>query len=191
MRILTILLTITLTTATFAADEDTLTSPATYQQPVLLTSVGQAADVLIMKGLCKRAGIEVTLQKLATVDSLEGFKTVILVAGGSSKGLGAAKGSVDGEKDRINDLIEAAKKATIPVLTFHIGGEPRRGALSDPFNKQAAQAAELIVVTADGDKDDLFRKIADKNKAKYMHIEKSFNAIEVLKELFQHSGTND
>jgi len=156
----------------------------TYKQPVLLTSIGQAADILIMKGLCKRAGVEVSMQKLASADSLEGFKSIILVAGGSSKGLGAAKIDVSDEEKRGEVLIKAAKKAEIPILTFHIGGEARRGALSDGFNKLAAEGAELVVVAADGDKGELFSKTAKKNKARYIHIEKSFGAIAVLKEIF-------
>lgn len=156
----------------------------TYEQPVLLTSIGQAADVLIMKGLCKRAGVQVNMQKLATADSIAGFKCIILVAGGSSKGLGAAKIDVSDEEKRGVSLIEAAKKAKIPVLTFHIGGEARRGVLSDGFNKLTAEGAELVVVAADGDKDELFSKAAEKNKARYIHIGKSFDVIAVLEEIF-------
>ena len=156
----------------------------TYEEPVLMTSIGQAADVLIMKGLCKRAAVDVTVKTMATTDSLEGFKALILVAGGSSKGLGAAKVNVKDELERGKKLIKAAKKAKLPIITFHIGGEARRGALSDKFNELAAEKAELIVVASDGDMDELFKKLADKNKARYIHIEKSFEAIAVLKELF-------
>jgi len=179
------ILIILLRLTTVLADEaDTSATTAAYELPILLTSAGQAADVLIMKGLCRKAGLAVTLQKSATADSLKNFKTIILVAGGSSKGLGAAKIDVGVEKDRIELLLKAAHTAEIPVLVFHIGGEARRGALSDPFNKLAALGGQLIVVAADGDKDDLFKKIAAKNKAEYMHIDKSFDSIEVLKKLF-------
>ncbi|MBT7615813.1 MAG: hypothetical protein HN590_00860 [Calditrichaeota bacterium] len=160
----------------------------TYKQPVLLTSIGQAADILIMKGLCKRAGVENTMLKLAIADSIKDYKCIILVAGGSSKGLGAAKIDVSDEERRGKELVLAAQEAGIPILTFHIGGEARRGVLSDGFNKLAAEGAELIVVASDGDKDKLFRKAADRNHARYIHIEKSFGGIEVLKELFAAEG---
>ncbi|MBT5425046.1 MAG: hypothetical protein HOK84_02565 [Bacteroidetes bacterium] len=39
-----------------------------------------------------------------------------------------------------------------------------------------------------GDKDKLFRKAADRNHARYIHIEKSFGGIEVLKQLFAAEG---
>ena len=184
-----IIVAITLFTAVsvVGADQD---APAAkvYEEPVLLTSVGQAADVLIMKGLCLRAGIDIQVKNLASVDSLEGIKTLILVAGGSSKGLGAAKVDVSDEKSRVAELTEAARKLNIPILTFHIGGEARRGALSDPFNLQAAEAAELIVVAGDGDEDGFFKENARKKQAHYRYVDKSFYVIEVLRELFGKTG---
>lgn len=156
----------------------------TYSEPVLLTSVGQAGDIFIMYGLCKRAGIEVTRMNLATEDSLGNFKTVILVAGGSSKGLGAAKIDVKSETKRGEKLVEACKKKNIPILTFHVGGESRRGVLSDPFNIIAAKAGNFIVVSSDGDKDELFKKIADKNEIIYKHVEKNIEIVPMLKEIF-------
>ncbi len=167
----------------FSADQEE-SAEKVYQEPVLLTSVGQAADVLIMKGLCLRAGIDIQVKNLATSDSLEGIKTLILVAGGSSKGLGAAKVDVSDEKSRVEDLVKTASKMNIPILTFHIGGEARRGALSDPFNLQAAEAGELIVVAGDGDKDGFFKDNAAKKHAVYRHVDKSFDVIDVLKEMF-------
>lgn len=167
----------------FGSDQE-IPEKIVYKEPVLLTSVGQAADVLIMKGLCLRAGIEIQVKNLATSDSLEGVKTLILVAGGSSKGLGAAKVDVSDEKSRVTELTETARKLNIPILTFHIGGEARRGALSDPFNLQAAEAAELIVVAGDGDQDGFFEENSKKRQAQYIHVEKSFDVIDVLKDIF-------
>ncbi|MFH0766277.1 MAG: DUF6305 family protein [Calditrichota bacterium] len=171
-------------TLTYGEDKPPESQPTVYSEPILLTSAGQAADILIMKGLCMRAGLTVKVQPNAVADSLEGIKTLILVAGGSSKGLGAAKIDVGGEEKRIAALTTAAAKRKIPILTFHIGGEPRRGALSDPFNDLAAKGAEYILVAGDGDADGFFKKIAESKKARYQHVEKSLDVIQVLKELF-------
>lgn len=170
--------------ACHAADADTSRKSPVYDQPVLVTSVGQAADILIMKGLCKRAGLDAAIANLATSDNLPGYRTLILVAGGSSKGLGAAKVDVSNEESRVRKLIKAAHKAEIPVITFHIGGKARRGALSDPFNKLAAEDAELLVIAADGDFDGMFIKISEKKKSTYLHVEKTIDIIGVLKEKF-------
>ena len=160
-----------------------------YPQPILLTSVGQAADVLILKGLALRSGVKIEYKSGATADSLGDCKTLLLVAGGSSKGLGAAKIDPEAEIKRVKNLTKAARKANMPILVYHIGGEARRGALSDPFNELAAAAGVEIVVVSGGDKDGFFKKIADKNKAKYISIDKSIEVMEVLKKQFGlHSG---
>jgi len=164
--------------------EDKPATPKTYLQPALLTSCGQAADVQIIKGLCTRAGVEVKYRALANGDSLADVKTVIIVAGGSSKGLGAAKADAGAEETRIKALVKAAQKAKLPVIVFHVGGEARRGALSDPFNKLAADAGEVLIVGKDGDEDGFFKKIAEKSKARYIPVENASGVPVVLKELF-------
>jgi len=180
-----ILLTLSLTIGVFASDihQDTSKSAA-YKQPVLLTSVGQAADVLILKGLSLRAGVKVIYRPQATADSLSDCHTILLVAGGSSKGLGAAKIDPNVELKRIKKLVKAAKKAKIPILVYHIGGEARRGALSDPFNELAAEAGEQLVIVKSGDKDEFFKKTALKNKAEYISIEKQIDVVGTLKKQF-------
>ncbi|MDP8237937.1 MAG: DUF6305 family protein [Candidatus Hatepunaea meridiana] len=180
-----ILLTLSLTIGVFASDINQDSSKAAaYKQPVLLTSVGQAADVLILKGLSLRAGVKVMYRPQATADSLSDCSTVLLVAGGSSKGLGAAKIDPDIEMKRIKGLVKAAKKAKIPILVYHIGGEARRGALSDQFNKLAAEAGEQLIVVKSGDKDEFFMKTALKNKAEYISIEKQIDVVGTLKKQF-------
>jgi len=155
-----------------------------YHTPVLLTSCGQAADVLILKGLCARAGVDMRYRPHATADSLDSVKCLILVAGGSSKGLGAAKIDPEKELERVKALVKQARKNKIPILMFHVGGEARRGALSDPFNKLAAECAELMVVVKSGDADGLFSKIATAKKARYIAIENQAEAVGVLKQIY-------
>ena len=58
--------------------------------PVILTSVGQSADVDIVNTLCTKAGIDLEKNNGITADDLPAdCKTLILAVGGSSKGLGA------------------------------------------------------------------------------------------------------
>jgi len=164
--------------------EDKPVEPKTYLQPALLTSCGQAADVQILKGLCARAGVDVKYRALASGDSLSDVKAVMIVAGGSSKGLGAAKADAGAEETRIKGLVKAAQKAKLPIIVFHVGGEARRGALSDPFNKLAAEAGEVLIVGKEGDQDGFFKKIAEKSKARYILIENAAAVPVILKELF-------
>ena len=61
-----------------------------FEQPVLITSAGQSADVTIAGMLFKKANVQAKALPLAKPGDLEGVKTLVVVAGFSSKGLGAA-----------------------------------------------------------------------------------------------------
>ena len=171
--------------------EEPVALQSVFSQPVLLTSSGQAADVLIMRGLCLRAGISVVYAPQADRDSLEGIATLILVAGGSSKGLGAAKIDPVMEKKRVKGLVKAAGRAKIPLLMFHLGGAARRGALSDPFNKLASADADVLVVVASGDSDGFFKQIAENNEAQYVSVEKQIEIVELLQGMFDRMDSDD
>ncbi len=138
----------------------------------------------MLKGLCGRAGVEAKYRPFASADSLSDVKSIILVAGASSKGLGAAKVNAGGEETRVKKLLAAAKKAKLPVVMFHVGNEARRGALSDPFNKIAAEGADIIVVAKGGDDDGFFKKIAAARKVRFIPIENTAGSMIVLNELY-------
>lgn len=159
-----------------------------WEEPVLITPAGQSADAMIMKVIAGKAGLAFRYSGGATVDSLEGHKSIWLVAGGSSKGLGAAGVDVEKEKERIKRLAEAAHKKKIPVAIFHVGGEARRGPLSDPFNRLAAENGQLIVVVEGGDQDSLFARIAQKQKATYRTVAKQGDLISLVQELYRKAS---
>ncbi|MDP8228688.1 MAG: DUF6305 family protein, partial [Candidatus Electryoneaceae bacterium] len=91
MRILLTITVVLLTmmTATWAV-EYAENEVVLYGQPILLTPAGQSAEGFMIRTMCMRLGIDVRYQPQATPDSLGDAKTLLLVAGGSSKGLGAA-----------------------------------------------------------------------------------------------------
>ena len=86
-----------------------------FEKPVLLTSVGQSADVQMVSVLLKKAGVEATLDKNITGDKLGADKTVVIAIGGSSKGLGAAGIKVEDELARTEQLLKAAKDKGIKL----------------------------------------------------------------------------
>ncbi len=135
------------------------TKPAA--EPILLTSCGQSADALMMKTLLTRDSLTFIYLPLATPADLAGKGSLILVIGGSSKGLGAAKISEAEETARVTALLEAAKTAKLPVIAVHMGGAARRGALSDPFNRLGAEHAQRLIVVKGGNEDGFFSKIAE------------------------------
>ena len=49
------------------------------------------------------------------------------------------------------------------IRDSHVGGEARRGDLSDPFITNMAPAADYLIVVEEGNKDGLFTRIAADN----------------------------
>jgi hypothetical protein len=153
-------------------------------QPIVLTSAGQSADVLMVKILAQKANLQFSYDKLAKVDALADHATLILVSGGSSKGLGAAKIDKDQELQRVQNLITAAKKNKMTIVTMHVGGKARRGKLSDQFNQLTAENADCLIIEKSGDEDQLFSNIAKEKEIPIYEIDKILDAENILKQIF-------
>lgn len=187
MRLFLAIVSILTLLSTATAEEKLVVK--TFGQPVLLTSAGQAMEVLMVKGLCTRGDtVNAKYRPFATADSISDVKAVIVVPGGSAKGLGAAKGvSIESEEARVTKLLAGAVKAKLPVVMVHLGRDGRRGPKSDPLIKLAGASANVIVVEKGGDDDGLMKGIAEKNKARYIVIENTAALIGVFKEIFPKS----
>lgn len=138
-------------------------SGAQFDQPLLITSVGQSADGQMVRVLAQRGGLSFTYDSLAEAGAVSAYRTVVLVVGGSSKGLGAAGINPDQEEQRAQALISAARSAGAGVIVMHVGGEARRGDLTDRFVRVAAPQADYLIVVAEGNMDNMFSQIAGSN----------------------------
>lgn len=130
-------------------------------KPVLLTSVGQSADIEMVKVLLSRNKIEFTMDSLVKGSGLAvaKVKTLVLAIGGSSKGLGAAGISTESELERAKALIAEARKLGVKIIGIHVGGEARRGELSDKFINATVPFCDYVIVVAEGNQDKLFNKL--------------------------------
>jgi len=151
--------------------------------PILITSCGQSSDANIVSLLSKRIGLEHTYEGLIKAEALNNFKTLILVIGGSGKGLGAAGVDIPWEIERCNKLIEKAREEKMYIIGMHIGGEDRRGPNSASFIPFAAKVDYLIVKDS-GNKDGYFTQIATENKIPLYIIIESIDVQELLKKIF-------
>jgi len=152
-----------------------------FEQPLLLTSAGQNAEVQIASVLCRKAEITATLAKTATAKDLSNFKTLVLVLGASMKGLGSAGLDIAKERDRIKSLLAEAKAKSIPVLAMHLGGEVRRGEITDELIEEYLPAAGLAIVVKSGNKDGLFTRICRDRGIPLREVEKTLDALGPLK----------
>lgn len=174
----------TQTTEASSGDLPAIT-PGSCQLPVVLTSVGQSADVDIVATHCKKIKLDVYQNNTIQASELsEKYRAIILAVGGSNKGLGAAGIDADQELARTDALIAKAKELGITIIAMHVGGADRRGTLSDSFIKPAFAAADIAIIVESGDSDNLMHDILAGNNTPTAYVEKSSAARDVLKTLF-------
>jgi hypothetical protein len=153
------------------------------EAPVLITSCGQSPDAKIVSILAKRIGLEHTYDMAAKAEQLGKYKTLIVVIGGSGKGLGAAGIDVPDEQERVDKILARAREMNIFILGMHIGGEERRGPVSANFVPYAAEV-DYLIVKEDGNQDGYFTKLAADNKIPLYTIQKSMEVADLLKQIF-------
>lgn len=156
----------------------------TAAEPVLLTSAGQSADVQILKTLLDRSKVSAKTLPLAKASDLDGAKTLVVAIGGSAKGLGAAGIDAQKETARLKGLLARAKELKMPVLAMHIGGESKRGDLSDGLYSLVVATAAQVVLVKDGDKDGFLSKTAAASNVPVETVEKLVGVLEPLKKIF-------
>ena len=161
------------------------TVEALFEQPLLITSAGQSAEVQLVAILAKRSNLNHTLVKSAAAGDLDSVKTLVLSLGASLKGLGAAGLDVQQEKDRVTELIEAARSRNIPIVCMHLGGQDRRGSLSDDFISTFLPFAQFAIIVKSGNQDGLFSRICGRHDIPLVEVEKTVNAVDPFKKAFR------
>ena len=154
------------------------------ESPIILTSVGQSADVNVVQTLLKKCEIECDLNATVTENDLADYKTLVLAIGGSSKGLGAAGIDENQEVDRVKKVIAKAKEQGMTIVALHIGGSARRGTLSDKFIPDALQAADAAIIVSEGDADGMMKGIVTENSVPTAFIDNQVGAVDPLKTIF-------
>ncbi len=155
-----------------------------FEQPVLISSAGQSADVALAGILFKKLKLDYKAINLAKETDLNGIKTLVIVPGFSSKGLGAAGISREDEMRRVKELLNSAKKRKIKIVMLHIGGNARRGNQSDDFNKLAAESSSYMIVVSQGNEDKFFSRISSDKKIPIELVDKIAQASEPIEKLF-------
>ncbi|HOO34113.1 MAG TPA: DUF6305 family protein [Thermotogota bacterium] len=166
----------------FAAEE------VTVEEPVLITSGGQSPGALQMMVLAKGAKIDYVFEKNVTADyeTLGDFNTIIIVAGASSKGLGAAGIDIDTEIERLTALVAAAKEKGLKIVLAQIEGATRRGSSSDLVIDVLIDSCDLMLIKEDADNDGKFTALSEEHNIKMLTFSKTSDARGLLTELFGH-----
>jgi hypothetical protein len=119
------------------------------------------------------------------------FKTLIVVIGASLKGMGASGLTIADEESRTKKVLAYCQENGIFVVAVHIGGLTARGA-EDGDNEVMIDAvapyADYIVVTAEGNEDGRFTKIAEERGIPLTQIDYALGLVDVLKRAFGIEG---
>lgn len=159
--------------------------PFTAETPVAMTAPGQSPEIAIVSLLARRVNLEINSDNFLKVEGLNGMKTLIIIIGGSGKGLGAAGVDIEEESERAKSLIAVCKEKGIKIIGMHLGGEERRGANSQVMIDLVTPNCDYVVVRSDGNKDGIFTKICSEKKIPLAEIEKTLDLVDILKAVFQ------
>jgi hypothetical protein len=154
---------------------------------IALMSVGQSPDAVMVRVVLKKMKVDSYYEARLKASDLTDQKVLIAVIGGSSKGLGAAGINKEQEIARAKDVFEAAKNKGIHILVMHVGGEGRRGDLSDFFVNGAVPYGEKIIIVKGGNKDGLFDKLKSA-EAHLVTVDKIQETQEPLKNMLEEWG---
>ena len=155
------------------------------EAPILLTTGGQSADYQMVGTLMKNLGMDYTMDNKATSAELGDAKTLIVVVGGSSKGLGAAGIDADGELARVDELIKGAEDAGLSIIVMPTAGSARRGDLSDKFITPIFEKADYAIVVKSGDEDGLMAGVCASNSIPVDMIDAISEVATVLPKAFK------
>ena len=131
--------------------------------PYLVTTCGQSPGAVMLRMSALQAGVQAEHDNALSAPALAGkkAKTLIVTAGTSMKGMGAAGTNVNTEIERCTALMEAARSAGMTVVGAHIEGMARRTDSSDEASIEAVMgAADIILVVEDSDSDGFFTRYA-------------------------------
>jgi hypothetical protein len=142
-------------------------------KPAMLTAIGQSADFEMVKVLLTRGKIPFKADTLVKAENLDSTTpTLILVVGASSKGLGAAGISIEAELARTKALLKRAKELKLSVITLHVGGAARRGAMSESLIEPCMDSSDYAIIVASGNDDGFFTKLAAKANITLTSVER-------------------
>jgi len=132
---------------------------------VLITSVGQSPDARMVNVLATKYQLKVDYQQLAQPDII----------------------NKEEELARASALIKEIKVRGVKLLVMHIGGEARRGVLSDSFVNEVVPYANHLIIVESGNKDNYFTNISKEKEIPLEVVGKILETGNLLQKYFQNN----
>ena len=138
------------------------------QTPIIATTCGQTPGAMMVKMSANQAKVTPAEHNngLTAADLVgKNYKTLVVTAGTSGKGMGAAGTDIDKEIKRCQALIKEAKKLGMTVIGAQVEGMARRTDASDEKSIKAIMPlCDAILIVKDSDKDGFFTTYAKQIK---------------------------
>ncbi len=158
--------------------------PPTAQPPLAITSCGQSTDAFALSLLCRRARLDHVYNATMAPEGLRGVRTLIVVVGSSLKGLAEAGLTERGEAARVEALLSEARATGVTTIGVHIGGEPRRGAVSNRFITLILGRVDVLVISQSGNKDGIFTQASRRFNIPLISVAQPAEVVRELKAYF-------
>jgi len=161
-----------------------------FEGPVLITSFGQSTDTNSLGAVFKSFAakgytIDYKCELSITADDVKNYKTIIIVPGMSSKGLGAAGISKEDEYARVEKILAETKKLGTTIILAHVGGVERRGVDSDKLTDMVAEQAKYMFVVEKANDDYKFTKLSAEKNIPYTLVLSTAKVADFLPKLFK------
>ena len=155
------------------------------QAPMIVTTCGQSPGAVMVNMVAVQSGFTSASDNSLTAETLDtsAYKTLVVTAGTSMKGMGAAGTDVDTEIERCTALMQAAKDAGMVVVGAPIEGMARRTDNSDEKSIEAVMGmADVILVVEDSDSDGFFTDYAAQNNKPLIKVSEALDIASVITE---------
>lgn len=159
--------------------------PLEWEEPVLITSVGQSLDALIIKAIFDEMGIKADFLPLAKGENLRDYERVIILPGISYKGIAAAGITLQDEVNRATELLEAACDYSCHLTLIYLGGFITGDSRSQQLIQVLAPNVDAIIIYNDNRGPiDYFLQIARAKNVPIFFIDSLGNLCEELASIF-------
>jgi hypothetical protein len=155
------------------------------KEPVLITSLGQNPDGLMVRVVLSKIGIENDYLELASdADLNHRYHSVVMAVGVSYKGMGAAGLNYNDEINRTRKLVCEAVKKDCPIILAYFGENPGREKRTHQLIKLVAPRSDYIIAKRNETNDKYFTEISRDNKITLLSVDNLAQLENIFKNIY-------
>ena len=147
------------------------------KKKLYITSIGQSFDMgnfmYYLEYLKEEYNFEYVDDSLLLANEVEDDAIVFIFVGCSIKALQESGLTLESEKTRANDFLKKRNEGKITIVSWHTGGNARRGATSDELISYVLSGSDLFIYAKGGNDDYFLSDTAINNNVPLYEIDSS------------------